>query len=225
MASSTSKCWGCLNKANSFCYVCGDFTTVAQHRTITSLHRTCSTLSRASVNDNVKLILGFTFKNSFLALSLSPSFHLSPSCNNTFVGRLTQKESSLPAVTVRILRSRDFARICIYANYFSLVQDLPLLNMLEAAISVSCFCSTSQKRPCALWMSRYVASITFTEPPTFTILTVKLVIRTSLGLHTSVVNCYNGLTAWFNGKKAAFNFAVPMVWRELQNHTDDCYFV
>ena len=36
--------------------------------------------------------------------------------------------------------------------------------------------------------------------------------------------CYNGLTAWFNGKKAAFNFAVPMVWRELRNHADDCYF-
>ena len=40
MASSTSKCRGCLNKANSFCYVCGDFTTVAQRRTITSLLRT-----------------------------------------------------------------------------------------------------------------------------------------------------------------------------------------
>ena len=24
MASSTSKCRGCLNKANSFCFVCGD---------------------------------------------------------------------------------------------------------------------------------------------------------------------------------------------------------
>ena len=36
--------------------------------------------------------------------------------------------------------------------------------------------------------------------------------------------CYNGLTAWFNGKKAAFNFSVPMVWREPRNHTDDCYF-
>ena len=56
------------------------------------------------------------------------------------------------------------------------------------------------------------------EPPTFTILTVKLVIRTSLELHTS------GLIAWFNGKKAAFNFAVPMVWREPRNHADDCYF-
>ena len=27
MASSTSKCRGCLNKVNSFCYVCGDVTT------------------------------------------------------------------------------------------------------------------------------------------------------------------------------------------------------
>ena len=36
--------------------------------------------------------------------------------------------------------------------------------------------------------------------------------------------CYNGLTAWFNGRKAAFNFAVPMVWREPRNHADDCYF-
>ena len=40
MASSKSKCRGCLNKANFFCYVCGDFTTVAQRRTITSLLRT-----------------------------------------------------------------------------------------------------------------------------------------------------------------------------------------
>ena len=40
MALSTSKYRGCLNKANYFCYECGDFTTVAQHRTITSLLRT-----------------------------------------------------------------------------------------------------------------------------------------------------------------------------------------
>ena len=36
--------------------------------------------------------------------------------------------------------------------------------------------------------------------------------------------CFNGLTAWFNGKKVAFNFAVPMVSREPRNHADDCYF-
>ena len=65
-------------------------------------------------------------------------------------------------------------------------------------------------------------SLPSSEPPTFTIFTVKLVIRTSLGLHTSIINL--GLTAWFNGKKAAFNFAVSMVWRELRNHADDCYF-
>ena len=42
--------------------------------------------------------------------------------------------------------------------------------------------------------------------------------------HICCKPCYNGLTAWFNGKKAAFNFAVPMVWREPRNHADDCYF-
>ena len=42
--------------------------------------------------------------------------------------------------------------------------------------------------------------------------------------HICCKPCYNGLTAWFNGKKAAFNFAVPMVWREPRNHADVCYF-
>ena len=46
----------------------------------------------------------------------------------------------------------------------------------------------------------------------------------SWALHICCKPWYNGLTAWFNGKKAAFNFAVPMVWRELRNHADDCYF-
>ena len=42
------------------------------------------------------------------------------------------------------------------------------------------------------------------------VLTVKLVIRTSLGLHTSVVKaCYNGLTAWFNDKKSGFQLCSP----------------
>ena len=97
-----------------------------------------------------------------LSFRLSPCFLPSPSCN-TFVSQLTQKESLLPAVTMRILCSRDLARICIRANYLSLVQDLPLSNMLEPAISISPFHSTSQARPCVLQMSRYVASITFTE--------------------------------------------------------------
>ena len=43
--------------------------------------------------------------------------------------------------------------------------------------------------------------------------------------HSCCKPYYNGLTGWFNGKKAAFNFAVPMVWRETQNHADDCYFL
>ena len=42
--------------------------------------------------------------------------------------------------------------------------------------------------------------------------------------HICCKPCYNGLTAWFNGKKAAFNFAVPMVWIKPQNHADDSYF-
>ena len=42
--------------------------------------------------------------------------------------------------------------------------------------------------------------------------------------HICCKPCYNGLTVWFNVKKAAFNFAVPMVWREPRNHADDCYF-
>ena len=99
MASSTSKCQGCLKKANSFFYVCGDFTTVAQRRTITSLLRTAN-------------------------------FH-----------------------------------------YFD------------------CKISDQDKSP-----------------------------------HICCIPCYNGLTAWFNGNKAAFNFAVPMVWSEPRNHEDDCYF-
>ena len=101
MASSTSKCQGCPNKANSFCYMCGDFITVVQRWTITSLLRTA------------------------------------------------------------------------YFHYFD------------------CKIGDQDK---------------FWAP------------------HICCKPCYNGLTAWFNGKKANFNFAVPMVWRELWNHADDCYF-
>ena len=101
MASSTSKCRGCLNKANSFYYVCGDFTTVAQRRTITSLLRTA------------------------------------------------------------------------YFHYF----DYKIGDQDKS------------------WAP-----------------------------HICCKPCYNRLTAWFNGKKTALNFAVPMVWREPRNHADDCYF-
>ena len=61
------------------------------------------------------------------------------------------------------LRSRDLERIYRRANWLSLVRDLPTLHMvLEAAIPVSCCHSTGHTRSCALRMSRYVASITFT---------------------------------------------------------------
>ena len=101
MASSTSKCLGCLNKTSSFCYVCGDFATVAQRRTIISLPRTT------------------------------------------------------------------------YVHYFD------------------CKIGDQDK---------------------------------SWAPHICYKLCYNGLTACLNAKKAAFNFAVPMVWREPRNHPDDCYF-
>ena len=42
--------------------------------------------------------------------------------------------------------------------------------------------------------------------------------------HICCKHCFKGLTAWFNGKKAAFNFAVQRVWRELRNPADECYF-
>lgn len=40
LASVASKHRGCINKAKSFCYLCGDYTTVAQHKTITALLKT-----------------------------------------------------------------------------------------------------------------------------------------------------------------------------------------
>ena len=103
------------------------------------------------------VLLRFSFSLSLsLSLAFLPSFSLlsflsflpSPSCNTTFLGRCTQKES-FPTVTVRILCSRDLARICIRANYLSQVRDLPSSNMLETAIFVSAFRSTSQTRSCA----------------------------------------------------------------------------
>ena len=67
-------------------------------------------------------------------------------------------------------------------------------------------------------------SLPSSEPPTFTILTKIGNPDKSWAPHICCKPCYNGLTAWFNGKKAAFIFAVPMVWREPRNHADDCYF-
>lgn len=42
--------------------------------------------------------------------------------------------------------------------------------------------------------------------------------------HYCCTQCYTSLTQWLNGKRKSMPFAVPMVWREQKNHTDDCYF-
>ncbi|GFU90785.1 uncharacterized protein TNCV_4870171 [Trichonephila clavipes] len=36
--------------------------------------------------------------------------------------------------------------------------------------------------------------------------------------------CVEELRQWFQGKKKSFRFAVPMIWRESKNHSDNCYF-
>jgi len=36
--------------------------------------------------------------------------------------------------------------------------------------------------------------------------------------------CVESLRLWSKGKKKALSFAIPMVWREPTNHSDDCYF-
>lgn len=42
--------------------------------------------------------------------------------------------------------------------------------------------------------------------------------------HTVCKSCVEGLRNWSKGKKQSLGFGIPMVWREPQNHTDDCYF-
>jgi hypothetical protein len=42
--------------------------------------------------------------------------------------------------------------------------------------------------------------------------------------HVCCTVCTSGLTQWLNGKRVAMSFGVPMVWREPQNHVDDCNF-
>src|SRR5258705_1433865 len=36
--------------------------------------------------------------------------------------------------------------------------------------------------------------------------------------------CARTLTGWLKGTHKAMPFAVPMIWREPQNHVTDCYF-
>ncbi|GFW58762.1 uncharacterized protein TNCV_379451 [Trichonephila clavipes] len=41
--------------------------------------------------------------------------------------------------------------------------------------------------------------------------------------HVACSVCVEELRQWFQDKKT-FRFAVPMIWREPKNHSDDCYF-
>src|ERR1043165_5708572 len=36
--------------------------------------------------------------------------------------------------------------------------------------------------------------------------------------------CSRTLTGWLKGTHMSMSFAVPMIWREQQNHVNDCYF-
>jgi len=41
--------------------------------------------------------------------------------------------------------------------------------------------------------------------------------------HIVCKTCTEHLRQWSNGKRS-LKFGIPMVWRELINHFDDCYF-
>ena len=42
--------------------------------------------------------------------------------------------------------------------------------------------------------------------------------------HICCRSCHTALTQWLVGKRESMPFAVPMIWHELHNHLDDCYF-
>lgn len=42
--------------------------------------------------------------------------------------------------------------------------------------------------------------------------------------HVVCKPCSTGLGDWAQKKKRSMPFAIPMIWREPKNHTDDCYF-
>ena len=42
--------------------------------------------------------------------------------------------------------------------------------------------------------------------------------------HVICGTCRSNLDAWLRGDRHSMPFAIPRVWREPQNHTDDCYF-
>ena len=107
--------------------------------------------------------------------------------------------------------------------YFQILQWLQARQNVEDAstrpiLSVTCV-GTSQL------LHSVEPSLLSSEPPTFHYFDCRIGDQDkSSAPHICCKPSYNGLTAWFNGKKAAFNFAVPMVWREPRNHPDDCYF-
>ena len=104
-------------------------------------------------------LVSFPLPSLLLSLSFSPSF-LQVLTDSLHIRQLIhwKKKKKWRA----FICSPDLERICIRANRLSLVRDHQTLHIaLEAAISVSCFYSTGKTRPCTLWISRYVASITF----------------------------------------------------------------
>jgi hypothetical protein len=46
----------------------------------------------------------------------------------------------------------------------------------------------------------------------------------SWAAHTVCYVCAEDLRKWSKGKKKAFRFGVPIIWREPKNHSDGCYF-
>ena len=38
------------------------------------------------------------------------------------------------------------------------------------------------------------------------------------------IKTFDLISGWYRGEKRAMRFAVPRIWREPTNHTDDCYF-
>lgn len=42
--------------------------------------------------------------------------------------------------------------------------------------------------------------------------------------HVCCGSCRSNLEGWFRGTRSAMPFAIPRIWREPQNHYDDCYF-
>ena len=126
-------------------------------------------------------VLPFLFLPSF---SLFPSL-LPSSCNGLHAYSSIdspRKKWRLLAVTVRLyarLISKEFAYAQIDSCWFEITQRY---IVLEAAISVSCFYSIGQTCSCTLWISRYVASITFYRLPNGLCRAAKFGIHTYLKL-------------------------------------------